>query len=81
MAEGRECPEQKLQQQRLCKQQSNENSEFSKHQREHSNKAVTGNFVSVIVKVLYLAVVLRTYSSMLSMSGLMVEIIVAKPAA
>ena len=29
----------------------------------------------------YLAVVLRTYSSMLSISGLMVEIIVAKPAA
>lgn len=29
----------------------------------------------------YLAVVLRTYSSILSISGLMVEIIVAKPAA
>lgn len=36
---------------------------------------------TVIIKVAYLAVVLRTYSSMLSMSGLIVEIIVAKPAA
>lgn len=34
-----------------------------------------------VPKVAYLAVVLRTYSSMLSISGLMVEIIVAKPAA
>lgn len=37
--------------------------------------------LSLILEVTCLAVVLRTYSSMLSMSGLIVEIIVAKPAA
>jgi len=46
MAEGMECPEQKLQQQRLCKQQINENNEFSEQQSEHSNKLVTGIFYS-----------------------------------
>ena len=60
-------------------QTTNENSEFSEQQSEHSNKLATSNFFND--KVVYLAVVLRTYSSMLSMSGLMVEIIVAKPAA
>ena len=38
-------------------------------------------FFAIVTKKMYLAVVLRTYSSMLSISGLMVEIIVAKPAA